>query len=59
MRANDCPICDGTGLYPIYDNKGEHRYDIKCPECHGLGKMEEPDYSPNHPAPGDLGSIPL
>jgi DnaJ-class molecular chaperone len=35
-----CEVCGGEGTYPIIDNKGSHRYDITCPECHGISDEE-------------------
>lgn len=36
-----CDVCGGEGWYPIIDNNGCERYNIKCPECFGSGEADE------------------
>lgn len=44
-QLKDCDVCFGTpGLYPILNRFGRHLYDIKCPECDGDGKVENPEF---------------
>jgi hypothetical protein len=54
-----CPVCGGSGDYPIFDQMGRERYAITCPECFGSGKdydaesvEEEPDLPPKSTAAG-------
>lgn len=32
-----CAVCDGSGKYPVFDNRGVELYSITCPECDGDG----------------------
>ena len=37
-----CDVCFGTpGKYPVIDRFGQQLYEIKCPECCGLGHIED------------------
>ena len=36
-----CEVCNGEGTYPIFDNYGQSRYSIRCPECYGSGEADE------------------
>jgi DnaJ-class molecular chaperone len=36
-----CEVCNGQGTYPIFDNFGQSRYSIRCPECYGSGEADE------------------
>jgi len=39
LKPDACPVCCGSGEYPVFDHEGNMRYTIQCPECMGLGKM--------------------
>lgn len=32
-RGLSCDVCEGLGVYPIYDRHSRLRYWIVCPEC--------------------------
>ena len=47
--ATKCDICEGSGMYPIFDKHGRERYSIECPECFGTGDAYE-DSAADKPA---------
>ena len=60
---NPCPRCHGSGWLVVFadDGKTVLRRDI-CTHCMAQGEVDTElprDYPGDHPAPGDLGSLPL
>lgn len=45
----ECDVCVGTGEYLIVDRYGSDRFYIKCPECIGIGKVDEEIDNPDLP----------
>ena len=41
MAQIECTVCEGSGDYPIIDKYGSEKFIITCPECFGLGKMDD------------------
>ena len=40
--AKQCDVCFGTpGKYPVINRFGQQLYEIECPECYGLGQIED------------------
>jgi DnaJ-class molecular chaperone len=41
LEGDTCPVCNGSGRYPVYDRRGRLVYEIACPECGGDGRAQD------------------